>query len=60
MYLANFLNDKTTNEVIYRMNFDNKKKLYHCTECELNILNGKINDAIRTGKALRKKSNASN
>jgi DNA sulfur modification protein DndC len=43
-----------------QMLFDNKKKLYHCTECELNILNGKINDAIRTGKALRKKSNASN
>ena len=31
-YLANFLNDKTTNEVIYRMNFDNKKKLQEFKE----------------------------
>ena len=31
-YLANFLNDKTTNEVIYRMSFDNKKKLQEFKE----------------------------
>jgi DNA sulfur modification protein DndC len=43
-----------------QMLFDNKKKLYYCINCEINIPNGKINDAIRTGKALRKTSNASN
>tara|TARA_B100000686_G_C16256739_1_gene697166 strand:- start:6 stop:623 length:618 start_codon:yes stop_codon:yes gene_type:complete len=31
-YLANFLNDKDTNEVIYRMNFDNKQKLQEFKE----------------------------
>ena len=31
-YLANFLNDRTANEVIYRMNFDNKKKLQEFKE----------------------------
>ena len=31
-YLANFLNDKDTNEFIYRMNFDNKKKLQEYKE----------------------------
>ena len=31
-YLANFLNDKDANEFIYRMNFDNKKKLQEYKE----------------------------
>tara|TARA_Y100000590_G_scaffold393731_1_gene472257 strand:+ start:955 stop:1572 length:618 start_codon:yes stop_codon:yes gene_type:complete len=31
-YLANFLDDNNTNEFIYRMNFDNKKKLQEFKE----------------------------
>jgi len=31
-YLSNFLNDNNNNEVIYRMNFDNKKKLQEFKE----------------------------
>jgi len=42
------------------MRFDNQKKSYNCDKCGVIIMKRKINDAISTGKALRRKSNAFN